>query len=323
MEWLIFWSILDTIIFVILMLIWIWRSAEHSSSEKVRRRENEKDANAAGEIIERDENIENSAPESRPFCLYLRPFSVDDTIHMLHPNAVKRINSKRIKADFVRHWWHWVVPFDVSALSMIDSTPSFPELPFETSLKRACKEQGLLMIGLGLPDKFEGLSHVRVADDAWKRKLIKLLVEARVVACIPSCSKGTLWEINELLKRRYIKKTVFIWPAGSFVNRPDERTTPGARRQWRKECQERFDSIWAAIAELAPPAADPVRSFHFTYKYSEGRAESRLVLDQTAYWPEEFSSDLEGETGEAITRSIADTLYRLQSNHASLEKGAI
>lgn len=302
MTELLLWNYLELILSVIALVIILLVGVPRCVGELRRLRKSEKDAGIAKKIIERNDHSGEPIPEARAFCLYLRPFVVDDTIHSLHPKSVKRNEEEHLKKYWAFTWWRLAIPIDPSIIPAVGSMfdPPRPDLAFETSLWRAFERRGLLTIALGLPGEFEGLPRGRISAETWRRKVSRLLDEARVVVCIPSGSEGMLWEIREILNRRYIEKTIFVWPAGSSVHRPDEEATSRAQSQWSEECRKRYESIWISIPELAPPAVDPTWSFYFTYKYSEGCAESGVVLSQATYWL--------GSSSEGFADTIADAV---------------
>jgi hypothetical protein len=87
--------------------------------------------------------------------------------------------------------------------------PKFEWL-FEHMLARAVRRSGPV-VALGKPGE-QQFGSVLVGEAEWRETATKLIDHATRVVCVPSCHAGTLWEIDHILARGHLHKTVFIMP---------------------------------------------------------------------------------------------------------------
>ena len=122
--------------------------------------------------------IYRSAMDARPtepFVLYLRPF-VSTGAHKVRVNP----GGKAVR-----------------------------EYDLERELKRACAAIGPL-IAIGESLEHLGAGRVSSSDKEWKTAIPALMQHAQLIVMLPSVRPGTLWELEQLVMRNWIAKTVFI-----------------------------------------------------------------------------------------------------------------
>lgn len=125
--------------------------------------------------------------EQPDFCLYLRPFASTDAIDTYQPRRI--------------------LPGGGPQQAMIASE----RLEFETELERAVRPIAPL-VALGEPLEHEGAGRIRVGDHEWRGAIRDLMAGARLIILLPAARPGTFWEVEQILSRGHVAKTVVIDP---------------------------------------------------------------------------------------------------------------
>lgn len=110
-----------------------------------------------------------------PFVLYLRPFGSTDAFR----TRIKE--NRRSKANIVE---------------------------FEAVLTASAKPLPLLALGESL--EHLGAARIKTTDEEWKLVAERLMECAELIVILPSSRPGTLWEVEQLLARNWIAKSVII-----------------------------------------------------------------------------------------------------------------
>jgi hypothetical protein len=109
-----------------------------------------------------------------PFVLYLRPFASTGA-HKVRLNFGKAIR----------------------------------EYDLEKELTKASSTIGHC-IGLGESLEHLGAGRINADDAAWRPAVVALMQHAELIVMLPAARPGTLWELEQLVTRNWIAKTVFI-----------------------------------------------------------------------------------------------------------------
>jgi hypothetical protein len=56
------------------------------------------------------------------------------------------------------------------------------------------------------------IGRIVASEKEWNVAAVSLIDNATRIACVPSSHAGTLWEIDQIIARDYLQKTVFIMP---------------------------------------------------------------------------------------------------------------
>lgn len=117
------------------------------------------------------------------------------------------------KAFFV-----YLRPFVVTARMEYSPTSALqpPSEDLEEELTRSLAQYGPL-IGLGKPNETSGATRFEVEEGAWKESVLSYMHEAQLIFMVPAYHEGTKWEMAQILKHGYMKKTIFIVPVGSSL----------------------------------------------------------------------------------------------------------
>ena len=81
----------------------------------------------------------------------------------------------------------------------------------ETQIAHAIN-QTLPIVALGNPGEHEGAGRIETTDEEWRREVVRLMDATRLILLLPSDRAGTMWEIEELRRRRLLDRTIFIMP---------------------------------------------------------------------------------------------------------------
>jgi hypothetical protein len=92
------------------------------------------------------------------------------------------------------------------------------EADLETALARAMEDYAPL-VALGRPGEQEGAGRILTDEDKWKDEIDILAKRALLVFLVPSDRPGTLWEIDFIVSRHMLRKTIFMMPQkGGGIN---------------------------------------------------------------------------------------------------------
>jgi hypothetical protein len=67
-------------------------------------------------------------------------------------------------------------------------------------------------------NEYYGVGKLSADKDTWKGIVSELLDTASLILCIPSGFRGTAWELDKIVERGYIVKTIFIMPPDTRGN---------------------------------------------------------------------------------------------------------
>ncbi|MEL6473863.1 MAG: hypothetical protein AAFQ21_07235 [Pseudomonadota bacterium] len=126
-----------------------------------------------------------------PFTLYLRPFA--------STNTIARDDSRFVN---VAAGAPGIAPQYVMASDRIE---------FETQIETALRPLGTL-VGLGRPLEHFGAGRIVVAFEGWQDLIAKLMDHARLIVLLPSSRGGTSWEVERILERGLLPKTIIVDP---------------------------------------------------------------------------------------------------------------
>jgi hypothetical protein len=93
------------------------------------------------------------------------------------------------------------------------------------------------IIALGRPGEHVGAGRIETSDATWKADITRMIEASEMALCVPSATEGTLWELDFLVKRDLLDKTVFIMPpATRHVN---------YAREWERVRQSPIQDVLA------------------------------------------------------------------------------
>lgn len=151
--------------------------------------------------------------------LYLRPFAVDERVHSVDPK-VSQHRAKRL-ANVYKLGWHDFIPFADLAIGYFrllkaNESGLYGGEALEKHIGRNMMRLGL-PIAVRLPKAAIGLLPYPMLGGDWKKHVSWLMDKSDLILCIPYDSPGSRWEIEEIAKRGYLTKTIFLWP-GTAMN---------------------------------------------------------------------------------------------------------
>lgn len=155
------------------------------------------------ELIEYDELL-NSSDE---FFLYLRSFEDDGESRSL--------------------------PTSMFTLALKDF------MTYEEEIAKIFK--GSNLIAVGKPNEKVpqlGAKRIYISDETWKEKVSTLADQAKIIIIKPSFSDGLDWEINLLMKKKLMSKTIFYL---HFKNEDDSIAQKFYYNKFKKLFSEKFD----------------------------------------------------------------------------------
>ncbi|MEM7767082.1 MAG: hypothetical protein AAF253_06300 [Pseudomonadota bacterium] len=129
-----------------------------------------------------------------PYILYLRPFASTDAI------ADQRVTAVRVGRSGI------IVNTD--------------RLEIETEIEAALRSTAPLL-ALGQPLEHEGAGRIAVPEDLWQDAIDLLMDQASLIILLPSPRDGTLWEVDHLIARGHLDKTLILDPPNHGSSRPD------------------------------------------------------------------------------------------------------
>lgn len=136
-----------------------------------------------------------------PFCLYLRGFMLDDSLGPpLSDWAIDGGRFSSRKPIFATNSSAFFNELDRMTLDQLESV-----------LLLSSRKLGAL-IALGRPGEGFGAGRVETDEASWQGTAARLMDQATVIFLIPVDRPGTIWEIEHLVSRGYLNKTVFIVP---------------------------------------------------------------------------------------------------------------
>ncbi|SEL76918.1 Ankyrin repeat [Colwellia chukchiensis] len=100
-------------------------------------------------------------------------------------------------------------------------------IEIETALALVFPDE-LPIISLGEPGEHIGTCRVKTDEEKWQAIVATMLLKAKLIILLPSMNEGTLWEINHIIERGYLDKTIFL-----MLPKRDENDEKSAAR-WHK-----------------------------------------------------------------------------------------
>lgn len=91
------------------------------------------------------------------------------------------------------------------------SAPTTERFELEHQIQRCTKSIGPL-VALGQPLEHLGAGRILTTDANWKTVALRLMLQAELIILLPSSREGTLWEIDTILTRDMIRRTIIIDP---------------------------------------------------------------------------------------------------------------
>ena len=134
---------------------------------------------------------------SSEFYLLLRPFEFDGYLPIL-PDTSRYLDK-----------------YETEHTRLLDYNKNDEHHPMELfdALSEMLLSHGYLVaVGERKPDHVGGPGLVSVEHDDWKLRVASLIADARCIIIMPWPTAGTLWELNEIVTRSMIEKTIFIMP---------------------------------------------------------------------------------------------------------------
>jgi len=119
------------------------------------------------------------------FSLFLRPFFTDD---------VFKWKSRGRYAQDSRSFWQFGGKLDL-------------EESLAVAIDRACP-----LVAVGGADKGYGPPEMRVGDARWQEEVALLIDKARLIVAVPFAQPATKWEIERIVRRGHLSKTIFLIP---------------------------------------------------------------------------------------------------------------
>lgn len=101
-------------------------------------------------------------------------------------------------------------------------------------------EAEMPLVALGEPGEQFGVGRLKTTDQQWQDDLKVLAENALILFAIPSDRPGTLWELDFIREKGYLRKTIFIMP-------PKER---GKALSWA----EKWQQIASGVKQLQLPS---------------------------------------------------------------------
>ncbi len=144
----------------------------------------QRDRHAEAVLLQRLSAPDDAEPP--PFAVYLRPFSVTGRL---------MVSNRRLRG----------LPF------MPRYYAHEAEMEFERVLAAALPP-GLPLLALGRPGEAIGAGRIAVSDEVWRAMFWQLTDGARWIVMIPSDQGETRWEVQQLVSRQLLGKTVFVMP---------------------------------------------------------------------------------------------------------------
>lgn len=68
------------------------------------------------------------------------------------------------------------------------------------------------VVALGKPGETFGVGRILTDENSWKKAATELMDRAALIIFQPSSRPGSFWEMNQIMLRPYLRKTVFIMP---------------------------------------------------------------------------------------------------------------
>jgi len=65
-------------------------------------------------------------------------------------------------------------------------------------------------VALGKSLEHIGAGRIEVGDENWKAAISKLMERARLIIMVPVVNPGTMWELDQVIERGWVSKTLFI-----------------------------------------------------------------------------------------------------------------
>jgi hypothetical protein len=74
------------------------------------------------------------------------------------------------------------------------------------------KALAMPVLALGNPGEAYGVGRILENENSWKSTVSNLMRQASLILCMPSGRPGSQWELDEILRIQYLRKTVFLMP---------------------------------------------------------------------------------------------------------------
>lgn len=132
------------------------------------------------EKIDQLERLRDQPKNNDTLILYLRDFVVDG------------IRSAQVKVGYF--------------------TSSFLDTNFETELSLIVSKVGrFIAVGVPSPSGDVGADRYIVENEEWKDRVTDLMEKSSMILIRPSLSVGLIWELEQLIKKGYLNKTVICY----------------------------------------------------------------------------------------------------------------
>jgi hypothetical protein len=121
-------------------------------------------------------------------------------------------------------------------------------------------------VALGEPGEHRGAGRIKKSDDEWRDEVTKLAEAAALILALPAAQPGTLWELELILKRNLLSRTIFIMPP---MEHPEWEPTYDVGTSWNaaKEACGKFGLLLPDYRRegLLFKLADPRTPIGFAY----------------------------------------------------------
>lgn len=288
-------NLIETIALAVPTIAWIQYAGYKKlikTTERVRRHDDECRIRAYLNQSSRDAISTLDPPD---ICLYLRPFLIDQAIKSRRREGVEedqRIHNQKYGVEF--RWADFIFLNLAMPRLMLGKVDQVPQAEaFEAHIADMLNPYGLT-VALGAPEERGGLATYVADDENWKSYLSRFLDDARLIICIPSTQAGTLFEIREIISRKYLEKTVFAWPAGRSMDQLPIHPEIGwvGAESWRELSQQVPDLPW--------PIVDSSSGCYFSFRYRDRAKNDDVIIDRVSSWQPDPFGDLRAFAGKTL-----------------------
>ncbi len=80
-------------------------------------------------------------------------------------------------------------------------------------------------LALGKPGEAIGVGRILTDESTWQTAAAELMSRSALIICVPSAHHGTAWELEQIVQKRYLAKTLFFMPisVASFSSLQQQR----------------------------------------------------------------------------------------------------
>ena len=152
-------------------------------------------------------------------------------------------------------------------------------------------DESMPTVALGKPGETSGFGRISMDESSWESAAAELMLRASLIICIPSAHPGTAWELEEIMQKGYLVKTVFVMPpSGGFL------------RCFENSFRRSLKEDWNLAAEL-------LRQHQLSLPNYKGRGMFFAFKRGGQCIKEDLDLGSSDTISAAITRMMRDTAY--------------